>query len=121
MQQYIKINPKTGKPFWQITDDCQNLITELSKLKYKRRANRQQEMTLNKLEEIQDRNNHAFDSARYFFTLMDDLTPDILAGERQMYTEFGDTLNAVEQDSRRDPGYSGWKFRNMSEDAVGWE
>jgi hypothetical protein len=38
-----------------------------------------------------------------------------------MYTEFGDTLNAVEQDSRRDPGYSGWKFRNMSEDAVGWE
>lgn len=121
MQQYIKINPKTGKPFWQITDDCQNLINELGKLKYKRRANRQQEMTLNKLEEIQDRDNHAFDSARYFFTLMDDLTPDILAGERQMYTEFGDTLNAVEQDSRRDPGYSGWKFKNMSEDAVGWE
>lgn len=121
MQQYIKINPKTGQPFWQITDDCPSLISELSKLKYKRRANRQQEFTLNKLEEIQDRDNHAFDSARYFFTLMDDLTPDVLSGETQRYIEFGDTLNAVDQDTRRDPGFSGWKFRNVSDDAVGWE
>jgi phage terminase large subunit-like protein len=121
MQQYMKINPKTGKPFWQITDDCPNLISELSKLKYRRRANRQQEMTMNKLEEIQDRNNHAFDSSRYFFTLMDDLSPEVLSGERKMYNEFGDTLNAVEQDTRRDSGQNGWKFKNVSEDAVGWE
>jgi hypothetical protein len=121
MQQYIKINPKTKKPFWQITDDCPNLIGELSKLKYKRRANRQQEMTLNKLEQIQDRDNHAFDSVRYFFTLMDDLTPDIMSGQKEMYLEFGDTLEAVEQDTRRDSNHTSWRFKNVSEDAVGWE
>ncbi len=121
MQQYMKINPKTGKPFWQITDNCPNLISELSKLKYKRRASRQLEMSLNKLEDIQDRDNHAFDSARYFFTLMDDLAPDVMSGERQMYLEFGDTLDAVQQDTRRDPGTSSWKSKDISEDAVGWE
>jgi phage terminase large subunit-like protein len=121
MQQYMRVNPQTKKPFWLITDDCPNLISELSKLKYRRRANRQQEMSLNKLEEIQDRDNHAFDSSRYFFTMMDDLTPDVLTGERQVYIEFGDTLNAVLQDNRKDPGSGGWKFKNLAEDAVGWE
>ena len=121
MQQYIKINPRTNKPFWLITDDCQNLIGELSKLKFKRRANRQAEMTLNKLEEIQDKYNHAFDSSRYFFTLMDDLTPDVMSGQREMMHEFGDTLNAVEQDTRRDNGTSSWTFKNSSDDTIGWE
>jgi hypothetical protein len=78
-------------------------------------------MSLNKLEDIQDRDNHAFDSSRYFFTLMDDLTPDVISGERQMYLEFGDTLDAVQQDTRRDPGTSSWKSKDISEDAVGWE
>jgi hypothetical protein len=52
---------------------------------------------------------------------MDDLAPDVMSGERQMYLEFGDTLNAVQQDTRRDPGTSSWKFKDISEDAVGWE
>jgi phage terminase large subunit-like protein len=121
MQQYIKTNPRTNQPFWLITDDCPSLISELSKLKYKRRANRQQEMSLNKLEDIQDRDNHAFDSARYFFTLMDDLTPDMLSGAEQRFIEFGDTLHATQFDNRKDPGISGWKFKSQAEDAVGWE
>jgi len=122
MQQYVKTNPKTGKPFWQITYDCPNLISELSKLKYKRRANRQLEMSLNKLEDIQDRDNHAFDSARYFFTLMDDLTPDILSGYKEMVREFSDTLEVVSFDTQRDPGVSSWSInKNVSEDAIGWE
>lgn len=122
MQQYIKKNPKTGKPFWQITPDCPNLISELSKLKFKRRANRQLEMTLNKLEDIQERDNHAFDSARYFFTLMDDLSPDILSGHKEMIREFSDTLEVVSFDTQRDPGVNSWSInKNVSEDAVGWE
>lgn len=121
MQQYIKTNPKTKKPFWLITDDCPNLISEMSKLKYKRRANRQQEMSLNKLEDIQDRDNHAFDSSRYFFTLMDDLTPGMLTGQEERFLEFGDTLQVTQFDNRRDPGISGWKFKSQAEDAVGWE
>lgn len=121
MQQYMKTNPKTGKPFWVITDDCPNLISELSKLKFKRRANRQQEMTLNKLEAIQEKENHAFDSSRYFFTLMDDLTPDVLNGLQERFIEFGDTLHVTQFDNRRDPGISGWKFSKQPEDAVGWE
>jgi phage terminase large subunit-like protein len=122
MQQYVKINPRTGKPFWQITYDCPSLTSEMSKLKYKRRANRQLEMSLNKLEDIQDRDNHAFDSARYFFTLMDDLTPDILSGYKEMVREFSDTLEVVSFDNQRDPGVNSWSInKNVSEDAVGWE
>jgi phage terminase large subunit len=121
MQQYMKVNPNTQRPFWQITDDCPNLISELSKLKYKRRANRQQEMTLNKLEGIQEKNNHAFDSSRYFFTLMDDLTPDTIKGLKERFMDFDDTPVIAQFDNRRDPGLSGWKFRSTAEDAVGWE
>jgi len=121
MQQYMKVNPNTQRPFWQITDDCPNLISELSKLKYKRRANRQQEMTLNKLEGIQEKNNHAFDSSRYFFTLMDDLTPDTIKGLKERFMDFDDTPVIAQFDNRRDPGLSGWKFKSTVEDAVGWE
>jgi hypothetical protein len=121
MQQYMKVNPNTNKPFWQMTDNCPNLISELSKLKYKRRANRQQEMSLNKLEEIQDKNNHAFDSSRYFFTLMDDLTPDTIKSLKERFMDFDDTPAIAQFDNRRDPGFSGWKFNASSEDAVGWE
>jgi len=121
MQQYMKVNPNTNKPFWQMTDNCPNLISELSKLKYKRRANRQQEMSLNKLEEIQDKNNHAFDSSRYFFTLMDDLTPDTIKSLKERFMDFDDTPAIAQFDNRRDPGFSGWKFNTSSEDAVGWE
>ena len=121
MQQYMKPNPDTGRPWWQVTDDCPSLISELSKLKYKRRANRQQEFTLNKLEEIQDKDNHAFDSSRYFFTLMDDLTPETIKGLKERLMDFDDTPPIAQFDNRKDPGYSGWKFRSSSDDAVGWE
>lgn len=121
MQQYMRVNPNTDKPWWQITDDCPSLITELSKLKYKRRANRQQEMALNKLEQIQDRDNHAFDSSRYFFTLMDDLTPDTIKGLKERFMDFDDTPVIAQFDNRRDPGHKGWNFKAAVEDAVGWE
>ena len=75
----------------------------------------------NKLEDIQDKNNHAFDSSRYFFTLMDDLTPDTIKGLKERFMDFDDMPVIAQFDNRRDPGISGWKFKSTAEDAVGWE
>jgi hypothetical protein len=44
-----------------------------------------------------------------------------MSGQKEMYLEFGDTLEAVEQDTRRDSNHTSWRFKNVSEDAVGWE
>jgi len=76
IQQYTKINPKTGKPYLMITDDCPNLIAELPKLKWKKHASPKIAEQKNKLEDIRDKDNHCYDALKYAMTFMPDLTPD---------------------------------------------
>jgi phage terminase large subunit-like protein len=76
IQQYLKTNPKTGKPYLMITDDCPNLIAELPKLKWKKYASPKIAEQKNKQEDIRDKDNHCYDALKYAMTFMDDLTPD---------------------------------------------
>lgn len=75
IQSYMKTNPKTGKPYLMITDDCPHLIAELPKLKWKKYASPKIAEQKNRQEDIRDKDNHCYDALKYAMTFMDDLTP----------------------------------------------
>lgn len=66
-----------GKPNWLITANCANLIRELGRLRWKTWASRKQESENNPYDEIHKKDDHACDSARYFFSFMPELKPII--------------------------------------------
>jgi len=72
----MRLNEKTGKPSWYVTEDCVNLIKELRRLHWKVPANKKIAATTNAQEQIHKFNDHAADALRYFITLMPDLRPD---------------------------------------------
>lgn len=77
MKQYLKGSPR-GKPFWQITRGCPNLLREAKRYHWKKHVNAKLRDSLNKPDEPHKKDDHALDSTRYFFTLMPDLSPDVI-------------------------------------------
>lgn len=75
---YLRPNPETGKPYWLITDNCVNLIREIKRLRWKTWASKKSALENNKHDQIHKKDDHAADSARYFFTLLPDLRPEQL-------------------------------------------
>jgi phage terminase large subunit-like protein len=78
MQQYFKVDPNDpeSKPKWFITENCVNFIREMGKLSWEQYASRKMQDTRNRKETIHKKDDHAFDSARYFATFLPDLAPD---------------------------------------------
>lgn len=74
MTQYLRLDAD-NKPHWQVTENCDALINEALRLRWKTWANRKMQYENNKHEQIHKKDDHACDSTRYFFTLMPDLTP----------------------------------------------
>lgn len=100
IQQYMKINPKTNKPYLMFTDDCPHLIAELPKLKWKKHASARVAEQKNKLEDIRDKDNHCYDALKYAMTFMDDLTPEkqFSASKRdEFHREFRGHFGATEK------------------------
>lgn len=75
MRQYMKVNPATGRPRWMITQNCEMLIKQLKQLAWKTYESSKLRDANNATEQIKKKDDHAPDSARYFFTLMPELTP----------------------------------------------
>lgn len=65
----------SGRPKWVIDYRCINLIKELKKLRYASYESQKMAYEKNKQEIVHKKDDHAFDSARYFFTLMPVLAP----------------------------------------------
>jgi phage terminase large subunit-like protein len=74
MTQYLRLN-EHNIPHWTITENCDALINEMLRLRWKTWQNRKMQYENNKHEQIHKKDDHACDSTRYFFTLMPDLTP----------------------------------------------
>lgn len=55
---------------WFITENCPNLIRELQRVRWKRWETAKQRNNNNKREELQKKDDHAPDSARYLFSLL---------------------------------------------------
>lgn len=66
----------TGNCMWHVTANCTHLIDEMKKLRWKTYTSRKMQFDNNKKEEIHKKDDHAPDSARYFFSFMPDLRPD---------------------------------------------
>lgn len=81
MQGYVRIERRNGwgehKPRWMISPECVNLIRELKKLRHASYDSSKKDFDSNKREEVHKKDDHAFDSARYFFTFMPDLAPSV--------------------------------------------
>jgi hypothetical protein len=76
MNQYLKPD-HNGKVRWTITESCVNLIREMKLLRWATYASKKVAYENNKQEKIHKKDDHAPDSARYFFTFMPDLSPDV--------------------------------------------
>jgi phage terminase large subunit-like protein len=71
-----KIQGYLAQKQWQITEDCPNLISEMQRLRWKTWQNKRTAEKYNKHEVIEKKNDHACDSARYFFSMVPDLSYD---------------------------------------------
>jgi Bacteriophage terminase large (ATPase) subunit and inactivated derivatives len=79
MISYLKHNDDNGNPLWVITANCTNLLSEIKKLRWATFQSKKAVFENNKKEQIHKKDDHACDSARYFFSFMPDLTPDSTA------------------------------------------
>jgi hypothetical protein len=74
MNDYLKPD-HNGHVRWTITESCVNLIREMKLLRWATYATKKMQYENNKQEKIHKKDDHAPDSARYFFTFMPDLSP----------------------------------------------
>lgn len=63
------------RPMWVISENCPMFIQEMKKLKWATYESEKRAYDMAPRQEIHKKNDDAFDSARYFSTLMPDLTP----------------------------------------------
>lgn len=110
MQNYLTINKETDLPYWRITENCPNLIREMSRLRWKTWAGRKAQYENNPHDQIHKKDDHAPDSARYFFTCLPDLTPTIQEQEEKIQLEQGPVLR-----------YDEALARALSNDRTQWE
>src|SRR5690606_2476496 len=62
-------------PMWMVSPDCSNFIREMSRLRWAGYESDKKSYEMNKKEEVHKKDDHSFDSAKYFATLMPDLRP----------------------------------------------
>ena len=92
IMQYLKMNPKTGKPFLTILQECHNTIRELKGAKQNRFVNKKVAAMKNQPEGAREKDDHTTDALRYLMTFMPDLTPQDYAGESDDKVEYAAAL-----------------------------
>ncbi len=104
VNEYLTTLNERGRPLWQITSNCGNLIRELLRLRWQTWSSKKQQQTNNPYEKIHKKDDHACDSSRYFFTLMPSLKQTIpLPVAAQKVNGFGNSgVDAAK--FRVDPG-----------------
>lgn len=112
MRTYLKmgksvIDPRTnkptgpGRPHWQIVEsECPNLVREMKRLHWRTYSSSKANDVNNRQEEVHKKDDHAFDSARYFFTLLPDLAPEEVWHAKEVIAKphsYFDTLVEMEK------------------------
>lgn len=70
-----KVNTYIKQQRWHVTSNCESLIKEIQKYRWKTWSNKKSERQNNAFDVPHKKNDHAMDDLRYFFTIMPDLTP----------------------------------------------
>lgn len=74
VNQYLDVNAN-NQPNWLITRNCVNLVREIQRLRWKTWASKKQQSENNVYDQIHKKDDHACDSARYFFSFLPELKP----------------------------------------------
>lgn len=106
MNAYLSINPRTREPYWELTRACVKHNWEFKKLAWRTYASARLEDKNNPVEKVHDRDNHAFDANKYFFTFMRDL--GVKSPERDVLSPSGSLLRTIE-DMADVPNEKLWK------------
>lgn len=109
MSKYLEVNLATGQPNWLITRNCVNLIREMQRLRWKTFASKKTAHDQNRQEAIHKKNDHAPDSAKYFFSLRPELNPLEMANSTRAVGSF----DAVTP-SNIDKGAFDWSTQHKS-------
>lgn len=94
MQQYFAPRKNSGwgtnRPKWVISSNCTNFIRELKRLQFDGFESDKKAYASNKKETVASKDDHAFDAARYFATLMPTLSIEMpsLGNETLGFGEF---------------------------------
>ena len=75
--RHLKVNQKTKRPLYVVSSECENLIREFTRYRWKTYANKRLNDQTNAQERPVQRDDHALDSLRYFIMSRPDLTPDL--------------------------------------------
>lgn len=100
------------KPSWYITRNCANLIKEIQRLRWKTWASKKQQSQNNPYDQIHKKDDHACDSARYFFSFMPELA------QKKPMPKGGNALPKIGGESARHPGQV-WVDPNLTPSALG--
>lgn len=111
VNQYLDYGEEK-KPSWYITRNCANLIKEIQRLRWKTWASKKQQSQNNPYDQIHKKDDHACDSARYFFSFMPELAP-----KKPMPTGTSPLPN-IGGNSARDPMHV-WTDPNLHPDVLG--
>lgn len=82
MQMYFRLRDvviegqRVQQPMWMISNSCPNFIKELKKLRWKKYSSKKAQYENNPSEQVHKKDDHAFDSAKYFATFLDELAPE---------------------------------------------
>jgi len=105
MQSYFAIQNKTGwgrnTPTWMISPNCVNLIRELQRMRFASYESDKKAYDTNAKEEVHKKDDHAFDSAKYFATVMPDLRPliDETTDGNPIHLTFTEMMEVLQNDS----------------------
>jgi len=106
MQQYFAIQNLSGwgrdKPTWMISPNCVNFIREIQRIRFASYESDKKTYETNAKEEVHKKDDHAFDSAKYFATVMPDLRPlvDETTDGNPIHLSFTQMMEVL----RNDPG-----------------
>lgn len=123
MNQYLReIDGNAAR--WQVYTSCVYLVKEMSRLRWKTYTSKRVGAQHNKMDAIHKKDDHAPDSARYFFCLLPDLRPDkpdLNKRSTDWHDQFGGSPTGIdpfanridenlarERDLRANPGKTEW-------------
>lgn len=116
-----KMNSYIRRDRWFITRNCENLIKEIPKYRWKTWANKKSERDNNVYDIPHKKDDHAIDSARYFFMLMPDLTPAKVIQENvpdivNMYQAVGNMVPVYDKNaSKPSESNADWNVQYVDE------
>ncbi|HEY9261876.1 terminase large subunit domain-containing protein [Chitinophaga sp.] len=115
INQYLD-NALDGKPNWLVTENCANLIKEMQRLRWKTWASKKQQSQNNAHDQIHKKDDHACDSARYFFSFVPELKQSApLPSKRVALPAIGGNSAVIAGADRIDPNLTPEKLGNKTE------